>query len=67
MARRGLAGGCRNAAESVCYPSSATIGTMEAALDIAVILLLILLNGLFALSELALVSANRARLSVLAR
>ena len=40
---------------------------MEAALDIAVILLLILLNGLFALSELALVSANRARLSVLAR
>lgn len=40
---------------------------MEAALDIAVILLLIGLNGLFALSELALVSANRARLDVMVR
>ena len=48
-------------------PPSAMTGTMEAAFDIAVILLLIGLNGLFALSELALVSANRARLSVLAR
>ena len=33
--------------------------------EIAVLLLLIVLNALFALSELALVSANRARLSVL--
>ncbi len=40
---------------------------MEAAVDIALILLLVALNGLFALSELALVSANRARLSVLER
>ena len=40
---------------------------MEAALDIALILLLIAFNALFALSELALVSANRARLAVLAR
>ncbi len=40
---------------------------MEAVLDIALILLLIALNALFALSELALVSANRARLAVLAR
>ena len=35
--------------------------------DIAVIVLLVSLNGLFALSELALVSANRARLAVLER
>ncbi len=40
---------------------------MEAAVDIALILLLVALNGLFALSELALVSANRARLSVMER
>ncbi len=40
---------------------------MEAALDIALILLLIAFNALFALSELALVSANRARLAVLER
>ncbi|CAH2604052.1 HlyC/CorC family transporter [Rhodovastum atsumiense] len=40
---------------------------MEAVLDSVIILLLIVLNGLFALSELALVSANRARLAVLER
>jgi putative hemolysin len=40
---------------------------MEALLDIVVILLLIVVNGAFSLSELALVSANRARLSVLER
>ena len=40
---------------------------MEPALDILIVLLLIGLNGLFALSELALVSANRARLAVLER
>jgi putative hemolysin len=40
---------------------------MEAALDIVIILLLIVLNGLFAMSELALVSSNRARLAVLER
>jgi len=40
---------------------------MHAALNIAVVLLLIGLNGAFALSELALVSANRARLAVLER
>jgi putative hemolysin len=42
-------------------------GPMEPTLDIVVILLLIGLNGLFALSEMALVSANRARLAVLER
>ncbi len=40
---------------------------MDIATQILVILLLILVNGAFALSELALVSANRARLAVLAR
>ena len=40
---------------------------MEILLDIGIILLLIVLNGLFALSELALVSSNRARLTVLER
>jgi putative hemolysin len=40
---------------------------MDFAFEIAVILLLILLNGLFALSELALVSSNRARLAVMER
>jgi putative hemolysin len=40
---------------------------MITAVELLVILLLILLNGAFALSELALVSANRARLTVLAR
>jgi len=40
---------------------------MTIGLEIVIILLLILLNGLFALSELALVSARGARLSVLAR
>jgi putative hemolysin len=40
---------------------------MHIGLEIAVILLLILINGLFSLSELALVSARRARLSVLER
>ncbi|HVZ08067.1 hemolysin family protein [Rhodopila sp.] len=40
---------------------------MELGLEAAIILLLIVLNGLFSLSELALVSARRARLAVLAR
>ena len=40
---------------------------MQAVFDILVILLLIGLNGLFALSELALVSSNRARLTVMER
>ena len=40
---------------------------MDTAIELLVILVLILLNGAFALSELALVSANRARLTVLAR
>lgn len=40
---------------------------MEILLDLGIILLLILLNGLFALSELALVSSNRTRLAVLER
>jgi putative hemolysin len=40
---------------------------MELAVEIVVILLLILLNGVFAMSELALVSARRARLAVLER
>jgi putative hemolysin len=40
---------------------------MEMAAELIVILLLIVLNGAFALSELALVSANRARLAVLER
>jgi putative hemolysin len=40
---------------------------MSIVIDIVVILLLILLNGLFAMSELALVSSNRARLTVLER
>ncbi len=40
---------------------------MRASIDIAVILLLIGLNGVFALGELALVSASRARLAVMER
>ncbi len=40
---------------------------MVVAFELLVIFLLILLNGAFALSELALVSANRARLAVLER
>jgi putative hemolysin len=40
---------------------------MTIGLEIAVILLLILVNGLFSLSELALVSVRRARLAVLER
>lgn len=40
---------------------------MDIALDIVIVLALIALNGLFAMSELALVSANRARLAVLER
>ncbi len=40
---------------------------MELAFEIFVILLLIVVNGLFSLSELALVSVNRARLAVLER
>lgn len=42
-------------------------GPVNAPLDADVILLLLGLYGLFALSELALVSANRARFAVLAR
>lgn len=38
---------------------------MDAAVDIIVILLLIVLNGFFALSEMALASSNRSRLGVL--
>jgi len=40
---------------------------MNLALEILVVLLLIVLNGLFSMSELALVSARRARLAVLER
>jgi putative hemolysin len=40
---------------------------MDLGLQILIILLLILLNGVFAMSELALVSARRARLAVLER
>jgi putative hemolysin len=40
---------------------------MTIGLEVVIILLLILLNGLFSLSELALVSARRARLAVLER
>ncbi|MFL5285997.1 MAG: hemolysin family protein [Rhodopila sp.] len=40
---------------------------MELGLEAVIILLLILLNGAFSLSELALVSARRARLAVLVR
>jgi putative hemolysin len=40
---------------------------MELLLEIGIALLLILLNGLFALSELAMVSVRRARLMVLER
>lgn len=40
---------------------------MTLAIEILVVLLLILLNGLFSMSELALVSARRARLMVLER
>src|ERR1700755_2307122 len=40
---------------------------MSIGLEIVIILLLIFLNGLFALSELALVSVRRARLAVLER
>ena len=41
--------------------------TMTLAIEILIVLLLILLNGLFSMSELALVSARRARLMVLER
>ena len=40
---------------------------MDLAFDVVVILLLIVVNSLFSLSEMALVSANRARLAVLER
>lgn len=40
---------------------------MEISIEILIVLLLILLNGLFSMSELALVSARRARLMVLER
>src|ERR1700760_581192 len=40
---------------------------MSIGLEIVIVLLLIVLNGLFSLSELALVSVRRARLAVLER
>ena len=40
---------------------------MNIGFEILIVLLLIVLNGLFAMSELALVSARRARLAVLER
>jgi putative hemolysin len=40
---------------------------MEVAAEIAIILLLILINGLFSMTEMALVSVRRARLAVLER
>lgn len=40
---------------------------MDISLDIIIVMLLIAVNGLFAMSELALVSANRTRLAVLER
>ena len=40
---------------------------MSMGLELVVILLLILLNGIFAMSEMAMVSARRARLAVLER
>ncbi len=40
---------------------------MEVLIEVAVILLLIVLNGLFSMTEMALVSARRARLQVLER
>ena len=40
---------------------------MDIAIDVVVVLLLIVLNGLLSLSELALVSANRVRLAMLER
>src|SRR5690348_17019794 len=40
---------------------------MSIALEIVIILVLIVLNGVFAMSELALISARRARLLVLER
>ncbi len=40
---------------------------MSALLELAVVLLLILLNGVFAMAELSLISARRARLAVLER
>src|SRR5690242_10160299 len=42
-------------------------GRMDIALEFVVILILIVLNGMFAMSELALISARRARLLVLER
>ena len=49
-------------------PKDGTINdAMGIALEFLIILLLILLNGVFAMSELALVSARRARLAVLER
>src|SRR5271166_4596239 len=47
-------------------PTAGT-ATMDIALDVIVVLLLIVLNGVLSLSELALISANRVRLAVLER
>ncbi len=43
------------------------VSSMGLSLDLLVVLLLVLLNGVFAMSELALVSVRRARLTVLER
>src|SRR3954453_388883 len=40
---------------------------MDLALEVLIVLLLIVLNGVFAMSELALISVRRARLAVLQR
>ena len=43
------------------------LGAMGLALELLIILLLIVLNGVFAMSELALVSVRKARLLVMER
>ena len=61
MARAGLGGGLA----PVSWLATLWMGWMRLAVEITVVLLLIGLNALFALSELAMVSVNRARLAVL--
>src|SRR5271156_535747 len=48
-------------------PAQGAARAMELGFEILVVLLLIVLNGLFSLSELALISARRARLLVMER
>ena len=48
-----------------CHATDLPRTTMNIGFEILIILLLIVLNGLFAMSELALVSARRARLATL--